>query len=60
MGLAGAIYDQWRVGNKKFFTKVLTLQYSAHKPTTHSKQHTKPKWATATLPSSGFALSLRE
>ncbi len=40
--LASAFYDQRRIGNKKFFTTkvLLTLQYSARKPTTHNKQHT--------------------
>jgi hypothetical protein len=45
MGLAGVIYGQWRIGNKKFFTTevLLTLQYSTCEPTTHNKQHTTTK-----------------
>ncbi len=58
MGLAGAIYDQRPVGNKKFCTTYITIFHSQ----THNPQQTthKPKWTTATLPSSGFALSLHE
>jgi hypothetical protein len=38
MGLAGAIYDQWRVGNKKFVTIYITIfRLQTHNPqqTTH-------------------------
>jgi hypothetical protein len=39
MGLAGAIYDQQRVGNKKFFTTYITIFGSQ----THNPQKTTHK-----------------